>query len=209
MFRLLRLIILLIIIIVIVAGVYLWMARVPTLERFFSKQLNSKVTIEEVQIGWAKLKIEGLRIENPSQSTLPYAFQGGMITLEMSPFELWQKRVNIDRIKFQNPTIGVQLYNNSGSDNNWAHLLNSFPSGGKRKFVIKKLTILNLQFEVVRSNGKTLSIPSIPYSEFENLGEKGALTLSQVGRVIFQTMLYTLTSKPHLGVILDTVTALP
>jgi len=209
MFRLLRFIILLIVIIVIVAGVYLWMARVPTLERFLSKRLNSKVTIEEVHLGWGTLTIEGLRIENPSQSTLPYAFQGGALTLEMSPFELWQKTIHIDRIKIQNPSIGVELYNSSGTDNNWSRLLNGLPTGGERKLIVKKLTILNLQFEVIRSNGKSLTIPAIPYLEFENLGEKDSLTLSQLSRVIFQVILQSISSKAHLGAIMENVSGLP
>ena len=209
MLRFFRSLILVIILVAVVAGVFLWVARVPTLERFLSKRLNTKLTIEEVHFGWGTLTIEGLRIKNPAKSTLPYAFQGGSITLEMSPFQLWSEVMHIDRIQIESPTLGVELYNSAGTDNNWSRLLNTFPSGNGRKFVIKKLTISNLRFDIVRSNGKPINIAPIPYLEFDNLGEKGALTLSQVGKVIFQTLLQTLTSQSQLRGILDTVQALP
>ncbi len=210
MFRLIKFLILVVLIVAVVGGGYLWSTRISTLERFFSKWLNTKVTIEDVHLGWGKLSIEGLKIVNPSQSTYPYAFQGGLIAVEIDPFELFKKIIHIERIKIQNPTIGLELYNSSGSDNNWARLLSSLPSGGgERKFIVKKLTILNLRISAIRSNGKEISIPSIPYLVFENLGERGALTLSQLGHVIFQTILQSLTSKTHLKAILDEVGALP
>jgi uncharacterized protein involved in outer membrane biogenesis len=194
MFGLLRFIILLLAILAIIAGAYLWMARVSTLERFLSSRLNAKVTIEEVNLSWKTLSIKGLRIANPSKSAFPYAFQSEVLAIELNPFELLQKTIQIDKIEIQNPTIGIELYNSSGTDNNWARILNNFPSGrGERKFIVKKLSISNLQFQAVRSNGKSISIPSIPSLEFENLGEK--LSLSQLGRVLFQIILQKVSIK--------------
>lgn len=209
MFRLLRFFILLLVIVAIVAGAYLWMARVPTMERFLSKKLNTTVTIEKVHLGWKTLSIEGLKIANPEQSAIPYAFQGEVTAIEMNPLALLKKTVHIDRIEIHNPTIGIELYNNSGTDNNWSRILNGLPSGGERKFIVKKLVVINLKFEAARSNGKTISLPAIPYLEFANLGEKGALTLPQLGRVIFQIILQNIANKPHLGAILENVASLP
>ncbi|MCH9625956.1 MAG: hypothetical protein S4CHLAM123_11410 [Chlamydiales bacterium] len=127
----------------------------------------------------------------------------------MSLFALFKKIIYVDKIKLQNPTLGIELYNSSGSENNWARLLNGFPSGNGKKFVIRKLVILNLRFDVTRSNGKPVSIPPLPYLELHNLGEKGALTLSQLGQVIFQALLQTVVSQGHLGALLDNVRHLP
>lgn len=203
-------IIALFLLLVISSGAYLWITRVSRVERFLSSQLMAEVTIENVKIGWNKLRIQGLRIENPSQSPLPYAFQADEIFLQMSPFEIWEQTIHIDQVKVQNPTLGIQLFNSAGSDNNWARFLNHFPSGGDRKFIIKKLSIMNLQFKIIRSNGKELSVPTIPLLELDNLGEKNALTLSQLARVLFQTILHILSNKAsQLGPLLDEVTTLP
>lgn len=207
MFRLLKLSFLLF---VIGGGVYLWTARVPIMERYFSNRLNTKVTIEKIHMGWGSLQIEGLRLANPLPSRLPYAFQEQKITIELSPLELWKRNVQIKQIKVENPTLFIELYNHSGADNNWARLLNNLPIGNQdRKFTVKKLAISNLRFEIGRSNSKNVSIPPIPYLEFNHLGEKDSLTFSQLGRVVFQIILQNIPSKAHVGAILDNVTALP
>lgn len=209
MFRLIRLIILLVLIAAVVIGVYLYMARVPTVERFLSKRLNAEVIIDEVDLSFSSITIKKLRIKNPAQSSLPYAFQAATISLHVSPFELFREKIHIDRVKIHNPTVGIELYNASGTENNWALLINRMPATNSKKFVIKKLTITNLQFDILRSNGKPINVPPIPYLEFDNLGESGALTVAQIGRILFQTILSSLKSQAHLNALLENVSQIP
>ncbi len=204
-----RIIILVLVLALLLGGVYVWLTRVSSVEHFLSKRLNAEVVIQDVRLGWGRLTLEGLKIKNPSSSAMADAFQCSEFDLEMSPSALFKSTVYIDRITIHDPVIGVELYNSSGSDNNWVRLLRGFPSGGDQKYVIRKLTLTNLQFEVLRSNGKRLSVPVVPVLEFENLGEKGALSVSQLARVIFQTLLNNLSNRAHLGAILDNVTILP
>ncbi len=200
-----RLISFLILVATIALGIYFWTNRVSTLESFLSKRLNSKVSLDEVRLGWGRLTLRGLQIETPSSK----AFRSDEIVLEMSPFAFFKKTVYVEKIKIQNPTLSLELYNSSGSENNWVRLLNGFPSGSGKKFIIRKLVIINLRFDVTRSNGKPVSIPPLPYLELQGLGEKGALTVSQLGQVIFQALLQTVVSQGHLGALLDNVRQLP
>ncbi len=205
MFRLLRFTIFLLIVIVTVIATYLWIARVPTLERFLTHKLGYKVTLEEVNVGWNQLTIEKLRMENPQGSSKLYAFEAETIFVEYSPLDLWKKTLHLPLVKIERPTLTVELYNSSGTENNWSRILNTIPTKRNRHFVIDKLSIIHLRFEVIRANGKTLSIPPLPYLEFENLGTNKPLTLGEIGKIVFQSLLKSLTSKPHLRSLLDNV----
>ena len=162
--RLIRLLIIFLILAAIIWGAYLWVTRAQILERYLSKQLQTKVTIEEVNVGWNTLSIEGLHIANPPQARFPYAFRVGTLSLEMSLTALFKEKVKIDLVKIENPAFEIEFYNSVGSDNNWARLLTALPSGkGERTTVIEKLIIENLRVDATRSNGKALNIPPIPY----------------------------------------------
>ncbi|MFZ0564732.1 MAG: hypothetical protein WAM28_00840, partial [Chlamydiales bacterium] len=191
MFKLLRTLIALSLLALIIYCGYLWTARVELMERFLSKRLNLTTRIEAVSIGWNSLKIEGLRLENINPTNTPYALQVKTLEIEMNPFEFWKKPTYIDRVKIESPIISLDLYNGVGNNNNWGHILNRFPSTGGRAFVIDQLKVTNLQFEIVRFNGKPISVPAIPYLEFENLGANQSLNLSQISRIVFQTILKT------------------
>lgn len=208
MFRLLRFTLFLLIVVATVFLSYLWIARVPTLERFLTQKLGAEVTLEEVKIGWNQLVIENLKIKNLEGSSKPYAFEAGAISLEYSTLDLWKKTLHLPLIKIERPTITVELYNSSGSDNNWSRILsglNAIPSKRSRNFVINKLTLNHFQFQVVHANGKSLAIPPLPYLEFENLGTNNPLTLAEVAKIIFQSLLKSLTSNPSLHSLLDNV----
>lgn len=208
MFRFFRSLISLILLTLLAVGIYLWAERVPFFERYFSKMLNTKVSIESVEISMKRLIIHGLRMNNRSPSKTS-AFESQTMTLQVSPFELWNKTIHIDRLEIDNAVLNLELYNGSGGDNNWARLLNGLPSYGSRTFVIRTLIFDNLQFTGVRSNGQPLSISPIPHLKFKNIGEKHPLFLGQMEQVLFQLILTKLTSKPFLDGILGNVVGIP
>lgn len=190
--------------------IYLWVERVFVLERFLSKKLHARVSLDEININFDSFEITGLRIESLSKSYMPYAFSGGVIVVEMNLLELFKSKVHIKRIKIIDPKICLELYNSYGNDNNWAHILNNLPmeSPGK-KFALDQLMMSNLQFEVFRSNGRVISLPAIPYLEFKNFGSRNGLTMPELSKIVFQTILYTLTKRQSLGGILDNVSLMP
>jgi hypothetical protein len=183
-----RILTLILVLLITFGGAYIWIARVPIIERFLSDHINAQVTIEKVQLGLQTLTLEGLRIANPTKS-LSYALQCEAITVEMNPLHLFKQTMQIDRIEIRNLIIGIELYNISGTDNNWSRFLSIMPSDGNRKIFVKKLAVSNTRFEAIRSNGKPLSIPTLPSFELENLGENGSITPSQLGCILFRLIL--------------------
>ncbi len=210
MLRLSSLLLTLAFLVVVIGAGYFWINKESVFAHFISKKLHADVMIKQVKIGWDELEIRGLRIKNPKKSTLLYAFEGGSIKIQTPLINLWRDLVQIDLITIEDPTLSVEFYNSSGSDNNWSKLLRAFPATEHGKtFIIDKLLITNLQIKAMRANQKEILLPPLPRLEFDNLGGKHPLTLAQLGRVIFQSILSNLTAAPYLGKILDNVPSLP
>ena len=125
MFRLIRRLFFLALLASIILGVYFWNSRVQIIEKFLSKQLNVHVRVGTVKIGWNRLLVGGLRFENSSSSKkIPYALQSKTISIETTPLELFHETIHIERVRIENLSIGVELFNSFGSNNNWACSLN-------------------------------------------------------------------------------------
>lgn len=189
----------------IVVASYLWVARVPTMERYLSKKLNGRVKIDEVHIRWEGLTLENLRLKNPSKSTLPYAFEAQSIDLEIPLVDLWKRKIHLHRVRIKDPILYIEMYNSSGSDNNWGRILNGFPSSDDKLLSIDHLSLTNLQFKAMRSTGKSFTIPAVPFLEFENLGYKKSVALNQIAKLMFESILVKMTHKPYLGSLLNQV----
>lgn len=205
MFRFLGFLLFLALIVILAAGAYLWLSRVQTLERFFSSTFHRHVMIDSVDVQWDKIIIKGMRIENPTNSTLPNAFEAETITIEAKPLDLVQERILIRNVAIENPTFSLELYNSSGTDNNWARILSNLPRSQEKQIAIEKLTFSNLHFSVLRANGKKISLPPLSSLEFEHLGQRKPLSFPQIAQVLFESLLHYLTAKPHLGNIMENV----
>ncbi len=150
-----------------------------------------------------------MRIENPPNSKQPYAFQVEKIELEIHPLRLLNKQIFINQITLQNPHLDLELFNGVGNENNLTALLNALPCNANNFLTVNKLRLENLKIQVARSYGRPLAIPSIPLLEFDQLGKTSPLSVPEVSRVLFQTIMMTLSTKPHLSAVLDDVEGLP
>ena len=188
-------------------GSYLWITRVPTLERFLSQKLNAKVNVDDVEFGLNQIIIKGLRIKSPSPATLFYAFEGETITIELNFLQLCKNTVGIKQITLQDLTINIELYNLTGSDNNWARLLCECPHiGEKQNFKIDQLNMINIKFNTLRSTGNKIALPTISQL---TLKQQGPYTLPHIGQLLFKTSLATFTAKPPFGALFESVAAVP
>lgn len=204
-----RFILVALLIICILAGVVLWLGRVSFTESFLSKKLKTEVTLEDISFGFGKITLKNLRLTNPASSKVPYAFEAGAITIQLSPSELFKKETHIHRIKIQDPHLSIELYNSSGNDNNWAPILSQVPSkphSSSHSYIIDRLSIVNLRVDIIRNGGKKISLPSIPYLEFQSITKNN---LPELFRHIFIKLLESIPSKYNLNTLLDTLTSSP
>lgn len=206
MFRFIRRVTLLALLFALGTGFILWKARIPLLEHYLSNRFGAYITLQKVELEWNKLRLTGIKIENPLGKTIYQLFTGKTLSIEVTPLNLFRKNIQIDRVELHDSKLSLEFYNNLYTDSNWSRMLNGLPkSENDRSFIIKKLILSHLEFEVISCEGKSISIPPISYLEIENLGRKHSLTTSQIGGVIFQALLQQLSKESFLGRILDAV----
>ena len=177
------------------------LARVPITEYLLSQKLGNKVKLSSMKIGWREISLHNFQLLNPK--SINRAFTAESISLSINPL-----RRRVEELKVTNPILHLELYNASGTNNNWSTILNRYPTlKGTKHFTIHKLTLINPSFHIQRSNGKELAL-TLPQITFDKL-DLSPLALSDISKVIFEQMLYSITSKQHLGAILDNVETLP
>jgi hypothetical protein len=192
--------------ILVVLGAFLWTQRVSLLERYFTDQLNQEVSIEAVSIGRDSLDIKHWKMKSKTETNIPYILSIRNLKINMSPVAFFKNPVCIRSITIQDPTLVVELYNLSGSENNWTSLLKITPSPSENRQVhIDELSIFNLQFEIYKMNGRKIAVPAISSLQFENLGEKNSLAFEDIEKIVCEAMLLPLTKQPNLRNLLDGV----
>lgn len=185
---------------------YGYIQKESILAHMLSKRLSCDIFIQRVQFTSKQLLIKDIKIKNPRGSHLPYALEGGTLQIEASPFELLKGIVTIDRVILEDATLKLELKDPTGADNNWAKLLRKFSQRQDGKgFIIETLIVSNLNFHGTHSANKSIDLPTLPYLKLENLGTQTPLALGPLSRILFQSILSTLTTKPHLGKLLDHV----
>lgn len=183
MLRLLRYFLIIKLLLAIVGVGYLYFTRVEKTEKLLSKKLNADVSIKDVKLRWKKVALQKIKISN-SHSPL---FRADEIEITFNPWELCKKEIHVNKIKIQNPIIGLMLFNKTGSENNWVSSLKQ-QSMSKKKFVIDTLKLMNLRFEAQFANGKGVTLPALSYVELHDLGKSSALTFMEVEREIFSKL---------------------
>lgn len=159
---------------------------------------------------WNSVTLHKLKLKSAPKANFPIAFEADSIYLYVdSLLDFTQKRVRIKRLQIDHALLGLELYNPPGSDNNWSRLLNNLSSNDDKYFRIDEFVFNHLQFQAIRSSGKTLTIPPITRLAFQNLGKAKPLTLSQLTKIVFEGILTSLTTKPYLSSLLDSVKCLP
>jgi len=198
------------IIALLVCGLLLYWGGADYLSRYLTEMLGTLTVVHGLAANTHSISLKGLEVSNPVGSKVAHAFKANAIILD-APFSTYlHKTIHLNELKIDSPTLGIELYNSSGSSNNWSHLLKSLPlsSGGERHFIIDRLVITNIQFDALKANGKRISIPTIPYLEFRNLGSDHPLTTSELSRIIFQSLLSIVAKEAALSKILNNVVPL-
>lgn len=181
------------------------------INQYLSKAIKSEVSIESVSLGFKSLEIIGLKVKNPTDAAIENAFQASNITIEFDPSTLFNQTVQIDCIEIENPIIGIEFHNLTGSDNNWKNILTKMdeiqdkvPSDSTEKIatsskskevIINELLIHDLKIEAQHQllGPYKISIPVAKEITIHHLTSQKAITLQKALSLIFQTLLQSMT----------------
>ena len=180
------------------------------LAHLLSKQLCCDLSIKHAKITPNQLLLKGVTIKNPQGSHLPYALEKATVQVDANLIDFLKGIVPIRCITLKNATLKLEFKDANESDNNWAKLLRSFSQreGGKG-YVIDSLVISNIHFNGVCIANKRVNPPTLAHLELEQLGRPRPLAVGQLSRIVFQSILSTLTTKPQLSKLLDHVALVP
>ena len=191
---------LLILLLCLFVGVWTW--RVPIVSKVLTYALKTKVTIDELDlsINLSRLTIKNLKIRNPANSNLTSALQIGMIEISTPIYEFLKKDINIQSILLDRIAFNVEMYNSSGSDNNWSRIIErSEPKevqkkptpGQERLLSIDLFTLQDLDFSYSHplTANQTQYLKRIDKIVIRNIGKNHPLTAAQVLAILERTLL--------------------
>ncbi len=182
-----------IILILIIACIILWTNRENIVAHYISKSLNNTpVSIKKIKYKNQIFMIRDLFIGNPRGSKTKTAFSSKTIDIDASYKALRAKNMVIESIELSDIFIGIEMYNESGSQNNWSKILKKDPSKKDtegRHYLIKKLTLRNLTIVVTDSQGRQTRYPSLDHMVFYNISDKTGFPIEEIEKAIFNLVL--------------------
>lgn len=201
-----KFLLLLLIVILVVVGAGLYYIKIhgeKILEEHLSEALGVPVTIERLHIGWNHIKLSDCRISNPEAGHIDYAFIAPEIRIDLNFLSLFTHEIEVSNIFFKNPTIGIELYNLSGTDNNWNRLIGHIPhqeekTANEKTIYIEHLLIepLNIQLYNKPTSNKPVFLDPIPKIDLHNIGSRNdALPLNDALNIIAQAIITAVSNK--------------
>ncbi|MCH9610623.1 MAG: hypothetical protein K0U13_01635 [Chlamydiae bacterium] len=197
----------LLILLLVIGAIYLFWGAEDYLSRYLTRQLGTTVEIEKVGVGTSSFSLKKLTVLNPRPAKSPTAFSANRIEL-IAPWSSFFKRsIHVESLQIDTPRMSIEFYNSSGSSNNWVQILKNMPiSTEGRPLKIDKLILLNIEFEVMKANGRKISLPTIPYLEIRDLG---TLSTTEIAQKVFQQLLVRAAKEAALSKILNALPPAP
>ncbi len=164
--------------------------KAPIISSYLSHKLGVNVSMRSVSISTSGMKINKFKINNPIGARTNTALSAQNIDVGYQWKELRADPGVIEDIELNNVFLGIELYNSSGSRNNWSQILATVDDNqdkDAKEMVIKRLVIKNLSVSV-RGKGIFSSwqkIKEIPRLEFRNISSKEGFPTEKLIEQIF------------------------
>ena len=159
--------------IIVVIAIILWSNMPRYISGYLTKEFGVPTSISNVTLNTKNLNIYNLIMKNPNGSKLENAFTCKKINFNSTIKNIRSKTFIINSISLDNITIAVELYNQTGSDNNWTRIMNTKETDKKtdRKYLIKTLNLNNINIVLYRNN-KVENLKPIKNLTFNNITNK-------------------------------------
>jgi len=164
--------------------------KAPIISSYLSHKLGVNVSMRSVSISTNGMKISKFKINNPIGARTNTALSAQDIDVAYQWKELRSDPGVIEDIELNNVFLGIELYNSSGSRNNWSQILATVDDNqdkDAKEMIIRRLVIKNLSVSV-RGKGIFSSwqkIKEIPRLEFRNISSKEGFPTEKLIEQIF------------------------
>lgn len=188
-------------------GVLSWVNKAKLAAYFMARELHVPVKIESLDMARGKTDIAKLWIGNPSHSQTPTAFSSEKIGITATWGELFGNPLTIEDIVIEDIFVGLEYYDGSGIDNNWAKILRQEHKVQKteKDYIIKRLVVRNLTVQLTKANGKVQRFPAIDEMVFYNITSETGFPIQDVEKAILDIMMQGIFKRLGLEQLLDTI----
>lgn len=227
--KIFRFIIIIVILIVIAAFVVIWIEREKIASKVLSNMLKTEVTIGEIDLSLtlSTLTVKDIVVYNPpnSPSKTQHALVVKSFLLKLQPTTLFKKVIHINEIFLDRVHFNVELYNTTGSDNNWSRIINNAtqgtstpsqkapaePSKDETKFILDLFKIKDLTLNVYSQGAVGVNLKAKPVSDFEikDIGTSKPVTSGQLVNIIGSSLLSYVAKEYALNSLLNDTMKLP
>jgi hypothetical protein len=146
---------LVVVVVVLLVGGVLWYQAPWLLSNLLSSRYGAPVKIESISFHSNGFTIKGFRIENWEGSAVKDAFAADEVRITMNPWDLFTDEIYIKEIDFNNATLGIELYNPKGTDNNWVRILERMeigksrdPKATRKRYFVDNVTVDRLDIHL-------------------------------------------------------------
>ena len=194
-----------VLLIVLCFGGYMYMARAQFLSNALSTALDTPVTVRHIDFSSDGLLIKEIVIKNPPGCELKDALSIARVQVKTNwgalikgVLGLSSDKIIIDQLRIDKPEMTFELFNVTGSDNNWSRILEKVTeesshkkSRGEKKskkpsksveFAINKLLLTDVTLEMKHhSLGKASFKPAlIERIEVRDIGQDNGVALQDI-----------------------------
>src|SRR3989338_487384 len=201
-------------VICLILGVWLW--RVPLASRSLSWVFKTKVSVEvvDISLNFSKVTLKNLSIKNPAKSNSTDALTAETVEIKAPIYTYFMKGVNLSEIVLDRLSFNLDLYNHSGSDNNWVTLmerkeskeLQHLPTSDETHLQVKKILIKDLSYHYSALHLSPIQMDRIAKVEILNLGYDQPITYSQLIALLERTFLCQFSAHSHYSVMRELAT---
>lgn len=196
-----------IVVVLVAALVILFLAwsRVPDmLATRLSQKMKVSVTIDDINLSPAAVKVRKLEIGNPRGSILSKAFSAGLIDVKAPLMRYLNQDIVVDEIHIDKIYLGLEFENAKGTQGNWTTIMGNLESstkqpanaketkpGKQRTVFIKRLLLTNIDTDVVyrQEGGKIRHLRHIDSMEIDNISSQGGFPIDQLMDSVLGQML--------------------
>jgi hypothetical protein len=170
--------------------IVIWVLKAPIISSYLSHKLGVNVSMGSVRISTTEMKIKKFKINNPIGARSNTALSSQNIKVSYTWNDLRSDPGIIDDIELNNVFLGIELYNATGTQNNWSQILANVDDEqdkDAKETIVKHLVINNLAVSI-RGKGFFSSwkkIKEIPRLEFRNISSKDGFPTEELIEQIF------------------------
>lgn len=189
------------ILIIVIIGFVAWFNLPNIVEHVLSKEFTVPVTVGNIEIAKNYFKINDFNVGMPKGSHTKSSFFTKEFDIKAYLKNIKKEKITIESLTLNNNIISIEFYNDSGTDNNWSRILKT-PTKSKKpsqkKYLIKKTTLNNITFVLIKKNGQKQTFPTIEKLEFYNISDETGFPIDELEKALANLILKSIFQKFNL-----------